>query len=178
MWLTEGIQELSDRLAKVWQVVNWMRCWSWTLPLLRHRCWLTCACLRSCRLTAARCLCLGLASFSLARRHAEAQAVDELHERTEVKHVGDPCGARTLPGPLGPAEGALTISIAHTRVVHSMFEELVWSAKELTEELGVLKNIYWYLLFSIVDFQEVCDYYSKICTKKQRLAFFQKSLFI
>lgn len=143
-WLTEGIKQLGDRLAEVRQVVDGMRSWSWTLLLLRRGCRLTRtrrltgASLR--RLTGARGLRPGLASFSLARRHAQAQAVDELHESAEVEHVGDPCGAETLAGPLRPAKVAGTRSTAHTGVVHSVLEELVWSAKELAEELGVLKN--------------------------------------
>lgn len=99
------------------------------------------------RLTGARGLRPGLASFSLARRHAQAQAVDELHESAEVEHVGDPCGAETLAGPLGPAKVAGTRS-AHTGVVHSVLEELMWSAKELAKELGVLKKI---KIFSILN---------------------------
>lgn len=137
-----------------------MRSWSQTLLLLRRGCRLTrtrrltgarlrrLTGARLRRLTAARGLRPGLASFSLARRHAQAQAVDELHESAEVEHVGDPCGAETLAGPLGPAKVAGTRSTAHTGVVHSVLEELVWSAKELAEELGVLKKLK-YVVFSI-----------------------------
>lgn len=151
-WLTEGVKQLGDRLAEVRHVVDGMRSWSQTLPLLRRGCRLTrtrrltgarlrrLTGARLRRLTAARSLRPGLASFSLARRHAQAQAVDELHESAEVEHVGDPCGAETLAGPLGPAKVAGTRSTAHTGVVHSVLEELVWSAKELAKELGVLKK--------------------------------------